>query len=173
MNRNFKVLSGVLCAAAFSVYADSAVYAQEMPTPGMMQNQTQGKGAASPGMGMPGSAMAEKSPAGGPMAMGDMGMMNMMGMMRMCPMMGGMMGHMMGGPGAGMMGPGMMGYGGLILTDKQIDRVNSVREDLFRKETALMRQMLKARLEAQKNIYAVLTKEQKEQLGHGGGMMGR
>ena len=36
-----------------------------------------------------------------------------------------------------------------------------------------MQQMFKARLEAQKDAYAVLTKEQKAQFGRGCGMTGR
>lgn len=94
---------------------------------------------------------------------------------------------MMGGFGYGM-GPGMMGYGGygmgsgmmgglgfarLDLSNAQIDKISKIREALFRTQTTLMTQMFKARLSAQEQIDAVLTKEQKAELQRGWDGRGR
>ena len=85
-------------------------------------------------------------------------------------MMHGMMGMHGAGttPGWGM----MMGYGGLALSDAQADKLTSIQKALLRKQTELMRRMYDARLEAQRDAYAVLSKAQREQLGRGGNMMG-
>ena len=167
MNCNFKPLAGTLVAALLLTFAVPAVRAEQMSKPQAPQDQSQEGATPSQGMGTMNPGMMGKPPADGPMTMGGMGMMNMMGMMRMCPMMGGMMGHMMGGADM------MMGFGGPALSDRQLDRINKIREELFQKETALMQQMFKARLKAQKDAYAVLAKEQKAQFGSGWGMMGR
>ncbi len=100
----------------------------------------------------------------------------------------GMMGY---GPGYAM-GPGMMGYGyhgygmgrgmmggwglsELDLGSAQIDKISKILTNLSRTQGTLRVQIFKARLEAQEQINAVLTKEQRAALrDHGGGwgMMG-
>lgn len=99
----------------------------------------------------------------------------------------GMMGDHMGGMGPGMMGggmgpgmmgggmgPGMMGgygagYAALDLSDEQRKQIDAIEEDTSRKQGELMgvmhKQMFELRLEARKRIDAVLTPEQRKQLG--------
>ncbi|MDA8095243.1 MAG: hypothetical protein M0T84_15315 [Betaproteobacteria bacterium] len=95
------------------------------------------------------------------------------------------------GPHYGM-GPGMMGYGyrgygmgqgmmggwglaGLDLSSTQIDKLSGILTNLARTQSTLRIRMFKARLTAQEQINAVLTKEQRAALQNGWGgwrMMG-
>lgn len=146
--RNY--LAACLLASALDVMPISAALAQQ-PTPPTESSATYGPGMMGYGYG-PGYGM-------GP----------------------GMMGYGSGGYG---MGPGMMGYGGygmgpgmmggfglagLDLSNAQIDKISKIREGLFRTQTTLMTQMFKARLSAQEQINAVLTKEQRAALQRGWG----
>ena len=161
MNANFKPVAVAFALAALLGIVPA--HAQQTVQPETAPSQAQDTPAVPPGMGgMMGPGMMGRPGAGAPWMSGNMGMM---GMMQMCPMMHGMMG--MRGPGMAFGSGMMMGYGGLALSDAQVAKLASIQKALIRKETELMRQMYDARLDAQRNAYAVLSKGQREQLGGG------
>ena len=175
-----KYLAASLLASALSAMPISAALAQQPQPPSATESSpAYGPGMMGygygPGYGMGPGIMGYGS---GGYGMGP-GMMGGSGY--------GMGPGMMGGSGYGM-GPGMMGYGGygmgpgmmggfglarLDLSNAQIDKISKIRETLFRTQTTLMTQMFKARLSAQEQIDAVLTKEQKAELQRGWGGRGR
>jgi len=180
-----------LAAAATPSFADSAT-----DNPSMMGGYGPGYG---PGYGMgpgmmggygPGYARGYGPAYGmGPGMMGGYGPGNGMGpgMMGGYGMGPGMMGGygmgpgMMGGYGQGYgMGPGMMGgcgggygYNALNLSDAQRDKIAKIEQETARSQWEIMSKMREAAIqgavEAQKQIDAVLTKEQREQLKRGWG----
>lgn len=173
MNANLKPFAAALTAAALLGIAPA--HAESVAQPDAAPGQAQGAPAVPPGMGGMMGPAAMGKPAAGASRMP--GQMSMMGMMQMCPMMHRMMGMqgMIGMHGAGMAaGTGlMMGYRGLVLSDAQADKLAGIQKALFRKESALMQKMYDARLDAERDAYAVLSKTQREQYGRNANMMGQ